>query len=228
MLLKVPMVILKQLSKKYMGGNALVLEGLSLHIKPGQFVFLTGPSGAGKSTLLRLIYGAELPSQGTLLVGGADMGRLQAGQVAKLRRKVGVVFQDFRLISGRTVFENVALPLHVSGVRGKKLVEAANGVLKQVGLSGKAGLLASELSGGEQQRVAVARALANWPPLLLADEPTGNLDPENAREVMRLLLQTHQQGTTVIVATHDPLLLGLVQGARLLRLEQRGIVEEKI
>ncbi|MDR1397057.1 MAG: ATP-binding cassette domain-containing protein [Desulfarculales bacterium] len=214
------MIIFDKLSKRYHNKAGWALTDISVHISPGQFVFLTGPSGAGKSTMLRLIYGAELPSRGTLRVGGADLGRIKAGQIPRLRRNIGVVFQDFRLSAGGTVLENVALPLHVAGMRGKKLIAAAAEIMRRVNLLDKAQCRAGSMSGGEQQRVAVARALATGPPLLLADEPTGNLDPDNAREVMRLLLDAHQAGATVLVATHDPLLLGLVKGARCLHLTQ--------
>ncbi len=220
------MIIFQQLSKRYSNGGALVLDKLSLHIKAGQFVFLTGPSGAGKTTFLRLLYGAELPSQGTLKVGGASLGGLSPRKIPQLRRKLGIIFQDFRLVSGRTILENVAWPLHLAGSSTRQAGQAAWQMLAKVGLQDKAGSLARDLSGGEQQRVAVARALVTRPPLLLADEPTGNLDPENAREVMSLLLEAHGQGATVLVATHDPLLLGLVQGARRLRLEAGGLIEE--
>lgn len=204
----------------------MVLNKLNLHIKPGQFVFLTGPSGAGKTTFLRLLYGAEMPSQGTVKVGGADLGRLPARKISTLRRKLGIVFQDFRLIGSRTILENVAWPLHLAGISSKEAGEAAQQMLQRVNLQDKAGLLARDLSGGEQQRVAVARALANRPPLLLADEPTGNLDPDNAREVMRLLLEAHQDGATILIATHDPLLLNLVKGANLLSLQDGRLSEE--
>jgi cell division transport system ATP-binding protein len=222
------MIVFDKLCKRYQSKAELVLNNLSLHIRPGQFVFLSGSSGAGKTTMLRLVYGAELPSQGSLWVGGADLGRLKPSHLPKLRRKIGIIFQDFRLVAGGTVFENVALPLHVGGMRGKSLLQAANAVLRRVGLLDKAYCRAGEMSGGEQQRIAVARALAANPPLLLADEPTGNLDPDNAREVMRLLLEAHQAGTTVVVATHDPLLLSLVRGARLLSLKQGRITEGEL
>jgi cell division transport system ATP-binding protein len=214
------MIIFDKLSKRYHHKAGLVLTDISVHIRPGQFVFLTGPSGAGKSTMLRLIYGAELPSQGTLRVGGVDLGRIKTRQIPRLRRNIGVIFQDFRLAASRTVLENVALPLHVAGMRRQKLIAAATEVLRRVNLLDQAQCRAGGMSGGEQQRVAVARALAAAPPLLLADEPTGNLDPDNAREVMRLLLSAHQAGATVLVATHDPLLLGLVKGAWCLHLAQ--------
>jgi cell division transport system ATP-binding protein len=154
------------------------------------------------------------------------MGAISARNLCLLRRKLGIVFQDFRLISGYTVFENVAWPLHVAGCGRKQMLRATREVLEQLDLWERAEYRAEDLSGGEQQRVAVARALAGSPPLVLADEPTGNLDPDNAREVMRLFLEAYQQGATVLVATHDPLLLGLVQGGRLLQLHAAQLYEE--
>jgi cell division transport system ATP-binding protein len=217
---------LHKLSKRYFPRAPWILADLNLHIQPGQFVFLTGTSGSGKTTLLRLLYGAEIPSQGTIKVGGVDMGSISPRKLCLLRRKLGIVFQDFRLINGYTVLENVAWPLHLAGWKNKQMLRAAGEMLEQLDLLDKADYRCEDLSGGEQQRVAVARALAGAPPLVLADEPTGNLDPDNAREVMRLFLEAHQQGTTVLVATHDPLLLGLVHGGRLLRLHAAQLYEE--
>ncbi len=213
------MILLSRVAKRYPGRQAPALERVDLHVPPGQFVYLTGPSGAGKTTLLRLLFAAEAPSSGTVKVGGADLGRLRQSQIPVLRRKVGVIFQDFKLIQGRSVFENVALALRVAGINGRQLPSRVEEMLRRVGLWEQARTLAGDLSGGEQQRVAVARALVGRPPLLLADEPTGNLDPESAREVMRLILEAHGRGATVLVATHDPALLGLVQGARVVRLK---------
>ncbi|MFZ5587470.1 MAG: cell division ATP-binding protein FtsE [Thermodesulfobacteriota bacterium] len=219
------MILLAKVSKRYPGRPGPALDQVSLHVPPGQFVYLTGPSGAGKTTLLRLLFAAEAPSSGLVRVGGADLGRLKPRQIPLLRRKVGVIFQDFKLIAGLSVFENVALALRVAGVGGAPLGRRVNEVLERVGLTAQAGARAGELSGGEQQRVAVARALVGRPPLLLADEPTGNLDPISAGEVMRLLLEAHARGGTVMVASHDPALLGMVAGARVVRLRS-GRLEE--
>ena len=219
------MVLLTRVSKRYPGRPAPALEEVSLHVPPGQFVYLTGPSGAGKTTLLRLLFAAEAPTSGLVRVGGADLGRLDARRVPLLRRKVGVIFQDFKLIQGRSVFENVALALGVAGVKGNGLATRVRQVLAQVDLADKALVPAGTLSGGEQQRVAVARALVGHPPLLLADEPTGNLDPRTATEVMRLLLAAHARGGTVLVATHDPKLLELVEGARVVQLKAGRLLE---
>ncbi len=220
------MVLLTRVSKLYPRRRSAALEDVSLHVPPGQFVYLTGPSGAGKTTLLRLLFAAEAPTSGQLRVGGAELGRLSPRQVPTLRRKVGVIFQDFKLIERRSVFENVALTLRVAGSQGNGLTERVRQVLRQVDLEDKAQVAAGTLSGGEQQRVAVARALVGRPPLLLADEPTGNLDPLAATEVMRLLVEAHAAGATVLVATHDPKILTLVRGARLVRLEAGRLTEE--
>jgi len=223
---KARMVLLTRVSKLYPGRQAAALMDVSLHVPPGQFVYLTGPSGAGKTTLLRLLFAAEAPTSGQLRVGGADLGRLSLRQVPLLRRKVGVIFQDFKLIERRSVFENVALTLRVAGQRGNGLGVRVQEVLGQMGLLDKALVAAGTLSGGEQQRVAVARALVGRPALLLADEPTGNLDPETATEVMRLVVAAHAVGTTVMVATHDPKLLTLVRGARVVHLQAGRLTEQ--
>ncbi|MFH1033733.1 MAG: cell division ATP-binding protein FtsE [Pseudomonadota bacterium] len=220
------MVLLTRVCKLYPHRPAAALEDISLHVPPGQFVYLTGPSGAGKTTLLRLLFAAEAPSSGQVRVGGADLSRLTPRQVPLLRRKVGVIFQDFKLIERRSVFENVALTLRVAGLKGNGLAERVRQVLSQVDLWDKAQAPAGTISGGEQQRVAVARALVASPPLLLADEPTGNLDPLAATEVMRLLVAAQAAGSTVMVATHDPKLLTLVGGARVVRLEAGRLTEE--
>jgi cell division transport system ATP-binding protein len=219
------MILLSQVSKRYSHRSEATLDQVDLHVPPGQFLFLTGPSGAGKTTLLRLLFAAEAPSSGSVRVGGADLGRLKPSQLPLLRRKVGVIFQDFKLVRARSVFDNVALALRVAGGRGPALTARVQEVLAQVGLKQAAWARADTLSGGEQQRVAIARALVGRPPLLLADEPTGNLDPATALEVMRLLVAAHAAGATVLVATHDPKLLGQVRGARVVRLQQGGLRE---
>ncbi len=219
------MIRLEQVSKSYPHRDEPALKRVSLAIPPGQFVYLTGPSGAGKTTLLRLLYGAELPTSGRVLVGGVDLGRLSPGKLPLLRRRLGLVFQDFRLLPSRSVFENVALSLEVAGVERRQIEHRVSEVLEQVKLKDMAMAPADTLSGGEQQRVALARALAPGPDLILADEPTGNLDPGNALAMMRLLVGDYVGGATVLVATHDPTLLSLVRGARLVHLE-RGRLEE--
>jgi len=194
-------------TKVYDQGDRPALKDVSLNIEKGEFVFLTGPSGAGKSTLLKLLFVAERPTRGQILVNGRNVATLKPRQIPLLRRQVGVIFQDFKLIANRTVHENVAYALHVVGVPEKEIRRRVYNVLKGVGLYHKAHALPPKLSGGEQQRVSIARALVNDPVLLLADEPTGNLDRDITEEIMALLEQANARGTTVVVATHDPDLL---------------------
>ena len=219
------MIRLEQVSKSYPDRDEPALKRVSLLVPPGEFVYLTGPSGAGKTTLLRLLYGAELPSKGRVVVGGTDLGRLAPRHLPLLRRRLGLVFQDFRLLPRRSVFENVALSLEVAGIDRRTVLRRVGEVLEQVKLAHMAQAPADTLSGGEQQRVALARALAPGPDLILADEPTGNLDPDNALAMMRLLVGDYVGGATVVVATHDPTLLSLVRGGRVVHLE-RGRLEE--
>jgi cell division transport system ATP-binding protein len=183
--------------------DASALTDFSLKVPKGDFLYLTGSSGAGKSTLLKLLYGAEKPSRGQILVNGMNITRMRSWRIPLLRRKIGIVFQDFKLISTRTLFENVAFPLEV---QGKKRYEISNKVyqaLKHVGLQGKLNRLPLQLSGGEQQRAAIARALVTDPLILLADEPTGNLDDDVANDIMELFKGANARGTTVVLATHD-------------------------
>lgn len=179
------------------------LSDVSLHVARGEFCFLTGPSGAGKTTFLKLVFREELPSQGQILVGGRNVTAIPEAQIPELRRSVGVVFQDFKLLKRKTILENVAFVLRILGVPPKEQKRRAFAALKAVGLHHKLHAYPLQLSGGEQQRVAIARALINEPMLLLADEPTGNLDPEMAQEIMRLFEEVNARGTTVLVATHD-------------------------
>ena len=182
-------------------GNAL--DDVSLRLEKGEFTFLTGPSGAGKSTLLRLLLREERPTRGQILVQGTSIGSLRNSRVPYLRRSIGVVFQDFKLLPRKTVFENVALALDIVGVGGKLQRDRTREVLASLGLLDKRDSYPEELSGGEQQRVAIGRAIVNRPLILLADEPTGNLDPALSREIMELFKRIHLYGTTVLVATHD-------------------------
>jgi cell division transport system ATP-binding protein len=183
------------------------LAALSLHVDQGEMVFLTGPSGAGKTTLLRLLYGAEWPERGQIIVNGRNIARLQRRHLPDLRRSLGLVFQDFKLLPDRTAFDNIAFVLRAVGAPSREIRQRVTRLLYHVGLSHQRDVPARQLSGGEQQRVAIARALVNTPQLVLADEPTGNLDPEMTREIMRLFVQMHQHGTTVLIATHDQTLL---------------------
>ncbi len=195
------MIRLYHVTKAYR--NHAALKDVSLRVPKGQFAYVTGPSGAGKTTLLKLLYGAERPTSGKLLVGGVDVSRLRPRQLPYLRRNIGVVFQDFKLIPSRTVRHNVGLALEVLGMPRRDIERRVRAVLNTVGLQGKEDQLPEELSGGEQQRTAVARAIVNDPAILLADEPTGNLDGAMAVEVMEILQAVNLRGTTVLVATHD-------------------------
>jgi cell division transport system ATP-binding protein len=184
-------------------GDGSALADVSLTVKKGEFVFLTGPSGAGKSTLLKLLTCQEAATSGQLLLFGKNVAKVSASAIPQVRRNIGVVFQDFKLLPDRTAGENVALPLEVRGIADRDIRKKVKGLLRSVGLEHRADKFPPALSGGEQQRVAVARALAADPALLLADEPTGNLDPERTLEVMDLLSNANARGTTVLVATHD-------------------------
>ena len=211
------------LSKRYSRG-VYALRDLSLTIDKGEFLFLTGPSGAGKSTLLRLLLREDLPSEGRLSVSGRNLSELTSAQVQSYRRSVGFVFQDFRLIPRFTIFQNVAFVMRVLGVPQTVQQRKTFQVLKWVGLQHRMNAFPEELSGGEQQRVAIARALVNDPQLVLADEPTGNLDPDLSLEIMNLFRETNARGTTVVVATHDRELIRRV-GRRAITLDHGQIVE---
>jgi len=208
--LQQPMIRLFNVAKRYPGG-VTALDGVSLEVGRGEFVFLTGPSGAGKTSLLRLLLRQELPCDGQILVNGRNVGALPASKVPDLRRYIGVVFQDFKLIARKTALDNVAYVLNVAGHSRSEQRRLAYNALKSVGLNHRLNTLPRLLSGGEQQRVAVARAVVNQPELLLADEPTGNLDPDLAVEIMRLFREINARGTTVLVATHNRELIQRMQ-----------------
>jgi cell division transport system ATP-binding protein len=213
----------RHLSKLYSRG-LYALRDLTITVGKGEFVFLTGPSGAGKSTFLRLLLLQERPSEGALIVNGHDLSRLSRRQIQEYRRGIGFVFQDFKLIPTRTVLENISFVPEVLGVPHAQQRRKAFQVLKWVGLQHRMNAYPHDLSGGEQQRVAIARAVASDPALLLADEPTGNLDPDLSLEIMNLLREINAGGTTVVVATHDRELIRLV-GRRTITLEQGRVVE---
>lgn len=195
------LITLKGVSKVY-GSGMLALNQVNLDIKKGEFVFVVGASGAGKSTLIKLLYREEVPTEGQVVVSGKDLLRMRHRDVPYLRRKIGVVFQDFKLLHDRTVAENVAFALQVTGYTGRDMGKSVSQVLGLVGLRERQNAYPSQLSGGEQQRVAIARALVRNPDLLLADEPSGNLDPDTSLEIFRLIERANMYGTTVVVATH--------------------------
>lgn len=197
-------------SKSYPGGF-VALDRINFRIAKGEMVFLTGHSGAGKSTILKLISMIERPSTGRVMINNIDLSRLKRSQVPYVRRDVGIIYQNHRLLMNHTVFDNVALPLVIEGFTGKEMMKRVHAALDKVGLLDKQRCLPQTLSGGEQQRVGIARAVVNKPPLLLADEPTGNLDPELSRDIMRVFEAFNQVGVSVLVATHD---LGLIARMR--------------
>jgi cell division transport system ATP-binding protein len=207
-------------------GDPPVLSDVTLHVDKGEFIYLTGPSGAGKTTLLKLLFCAEKASAGQILVGGRNVGKMRASAVPYLRRNIGVVFQDFKLLPHRTVFENVAFALDVLGTPRAVARDKVRKMLKLVGLDHKALAFPPKLSGGEQQRVVIARALVNDPTILLADEPTGNLDPHLAIEILELLNEVNVRGTTILLATHDTHLLQHTP-RRTVRLERGRVVADE-
>ena len=205
------------------------LIDINLHIKKGEFVFLVGPSGAGKSTLTRLLIREELPTKGQLLVEDRSLLRMKGKEIAYYRRKIGFVFQDFRLLMNRTVYENVAFAMEVIEMPAAEIRERVPAILEMVGLKDKLHAYPHQLSGGQQQRVCIARAVVNDPKIIIADEPTGNLDPDNSWEVMTLFRAINKRGTTVIIATHDRDMVNLMKkrvvalsNGRIVRDEERG------
>ena len=216
------MIKFDQVNKRYAGGHE-ALKGVSFHIERNEMLFLTGHSGAGKSTLLKLIMMMERPSSGQVLVDGLNLRGLSAGKIPALRRKIGVVFQNHQLLFDRSVFDNVALPLIIAGYQPRDVGRRVRASLDKVGLLAKEKQLPVTLSGGEQQRVGIARAVVNKPKILLADEPTGNLDPELSAEIMHLFEQFNQVGVTVLIASHDLSLIARLP-YRMMTLRQGGLV----
>ncbi|PLX83105.1 MAG: cell division ATP-binding protein FtsE [Desulfuromonas sp.] len=219
------MVRLYNVCKSYTQ-EASALADVNLQVAKGELIYLTGPSGAGKSTLLKLLYGAEKPSRGQILINGQNVTRMGGARIPQLRRRLGVIFQDFKLLSRRTVFENVAFPLEVQGKKRFEVSKKVYQTLKLVGLESKLQRCPQELSGGEQQRVAIARALVVDPLVLLADEPTGNLDPEVSMEIMELFKGANARGSTILLATHDRELIRRFP-RRLITLREGRVVEDR-
>ena len=215
------MIVLERVVKSYPNGVGAI-NGISLHIKRGEFVFIVGDSGSGKSTLIKLLLKELEPTEGSIRVNGMNLARMRRGAIPKYRRKIGCVFQDFRLLKDRKVYENVAFAQRVIVTPTKEIKKSVPAMLSLVGLAEKYKSYPRQLSGGEQQRVALARALVNSPDILLADEPTGNLDPKTSREIMKLLEEINARGTTVVVVTHDQDIVNTLK-KRVIRL-QKGII----
>lgn len=213
---KTPVIRMFNVSKRY--GKMEALRSLSLDIHENEFIFVTGPSGAGKSTMIKLLYGGEMASSGAIIVNGINLARMSRKQLPALRRRLGVIFQDFKLIPTKTVYQNVALVLEVGGLKSKEIRPWVMEVLEYVGIDDRADELPPVLSGGEKQRVAVARAMVGVPKIVLADEPTGSLDPDSAGRILSLLKAVHRSGATVIIATHDQQMINHHTG-RVIRLE---------
>jgi cell division transport system ATP-binding protein len=197
------MILLDRVTKTYGKGTAPALDRISLHVEPKEFVIVVGQSGAGKSTLLKLLTREERPTSGKIIIGGVDYDKLKDKNIPQLRRKIGVVFQDFKLLPNRTVFENVAFALEIVGMSNHEIKHTVPKVLDIVNLKGKERSMPLELSGGERQRVAIARAIVRQPKILIADEPTGNLDPKHAWDVIAVLEKINRYGTTVLLTTHN-------------------------
>ncbi|HEY6957858.1 MAG TPA: cell division ATP-binding protein FtsE [Candidatus Limnocylindria bacterium] len=219
------MITLDDVSKRYPNGT-FALRDVDLQIDPGDFVFLVGSSGAGKSTLIRLLIREEVATTGRVVVDGEDVGRMSRGRVPKLRRKVGVVFQDFKLLPTKTVAENVAFALLVTGHAGRLVREETERVLTLVGLANRREHFPNQLSGGEQQRTAIARALVNRPQILIADEPTGNLDPVTSWEIIKLLTRVNELGTTLVMATHNAEIVNALR-RRVIHLDHGRVVRDE-
>lgn len=222
------MIYFKNVSKVYDNGS-VALDHANVHIKKGEFVFVVGASGAGKSTFIKLLDHEELPTEGSVIVNGIEVNKLKKSRVPYLRRRMGIVFQDFRLLPNKTAEENVAFAMEVIEVPRRLIKERVRNVLDLVGLVGKADALPSNLSGGEQQRVAIARAIVNRPLLLIADEPTGNLDPETSKGIMDIFTKVNHMGTTVVMVTHDQQLVDMMNkrvieivDGKIVRDEQQG------
>jgi cell division transport system ATP-binding protein len=217
----------ENVSKLYPGQEKAALDSVNLEVVKGEFVFLVGLSGSGKSTFLRLVLREERPTAGTIHVAGKNLNTLAAHKVPELRRQVGTVFQDFRLLPNKTIFENVAFTLHVLGYSKKEIAREVPEVLELVGLEDKGDRRPSEISGGEQQRVAIARAYVSRPAILIADEPTGNLDPATSVGIMKLLDRINREGTTVVMATHDSGIVDQMR-KRVIELDAGHVIRDQV
>ncbi len=220
------MILLDRVTKTYAKRNGSALERITLHIEPNEFVIVVGPSGAGKSTLLKLLTREEKPSSGKIVVGGIDYEQLKDRNIPQLRRRIGVVFQDFKLLPNKTVYENVAFALEVVGIGNREIRHTVPKVLNIVGLKGKERNYPRELSGGERQRVAIARAIVRQPKILIADEPTGNLDPKHAWDVIKVLEKINKYGTTVLLTTHNQEIVNKLR-RRVVVIDDGRIVSDK-
>ena len=218
------MLLMSSISKTYRNGS-VALKNIDLHIKPGEFVFIVGPSGAGKSTFIKMLFKEVLPTTGKIYVDGVDVLALTDKEVPFLRRQLGIIFQDYRLLPDRTVYDNVAFAMQVIEAPAVKTRRRVMTVLELVGLKNRANAYPAELSGGEQQRIAIARAIVNDPIMVIADEPTGNLDPETSKDIMRIFTGINESGTTIVMATHDKEIVDAM-GKRVIAIENGVIVRD--
>jgi len=212
-------------SKVYPGGN-VALQDINVHIEPGEFVFVVGPSGAGKSTFIKMLFREVLPTTGSIFVNGVDILELTPKEIPYMRRQLGIIFQDYRLLPDRTVYENVAFAMQVIETPHRKIKRRVLNVLDLVGLRHRANAYPNELSGGEQQRIAIARAIVNDPLLVIADEPTGNLDPDTSWDIMEIFKEINATGTTIVMATHDKEVVDAM-GKRVIAIESGRIVRDE-
>ncbi len=219
------MLIMTDVSKVYPSGSA-ALQDINVHIEPGEFVFVVGPSGAGKSTFIKMLFREVLPTTGSIFVNGTDIGALTPGEIPYMRRQLGIIFQDYRLLPDRTVYENVAFAMQVIETPPRKIKRQVLNVLDLVGLRHRINAYPHELSGGEQQRIAIARAIVNDPLLVIADEPTGNLDPETSWDIMEIFKEINATGTTIVMATHDKDVVNAM-GKRVIAIERGRIVRDE-
>ena len=219
------MLRMENVSKVYPGGS-VALQDVDIHIKPGEFVFVVGPSGAGKSTFIKMLFREVLPTTGSIFVNGVDILSLTPREIPYMRRQLGIIFQDYRLLPDRTVYENVAFAMQVIETPHRKIKRRVLNVLDLVGLRHRANAYPNELSGGEQQRIAIARAIVNDPILVIADEPTGNLDPETSWDIMEIFKEINASGTTIVMATHDKEIVDAM-GKRVVAIEHGNIVRDE-